>query len=288
VLLDTMINEWAALIDDLSGADRARGLELRRARPDSLSTIWPLLRLISCWGDGPARPYAAELAARAPGIALQHKGLLATEGVVTIPFRERHPIAITSHFFEFLTSSGRPALAHQLESGVEYSVVLTTGGGLYRYHLADRVIVDGRIDRTPSLTFVGKDDRVSDRCGEKLSDGFVAGVLDRMFATQRIRPRFAMLAPEELPTGVCYTLFVHGTGSQQPDLASILETALRANPHYAWCVDIGQLRPARVVSVGPQADRAYVDFCVAEGQRLGDIKPVSLHPHTGWARVLPC
>jgi hypothetical protein len=288
LLLDTLKRTWADLVDDIAKVDRRRASALRRVTPDQISAIWPKLGLISCWSDGPARAAACELAARMPGIDLQAKGLLATEGVVTIPFAGAHPIAVRSHFFEFLTPDGRPQLAHQLEPGMHYSVVLTTGGGLYRYHLADRVIVDGMVERTPSLVFAGKDDQMSDRFGEKLSDGFVAGVLDRLFAAPATRPRFAMLAPEELPAGVAYTLFVEGVHTPRPGLEALLEAGLRSNPHYAWCVDVGQLRPARVVSVGPGADRAYVDFCVAQGQRLGDIKPVSLHPGTGWADVLRC
>lgn len=32
---------------------------------------------------------------------------------------------------------------------------------------------------------------------------------------------------------------------------------LRRNPHYAWCVDLGQLAPASVAAVGPEADRVH-------------------------------
>jgi hypothetical protein len=287
-LLDTLQENWRRLVDDVATMNGARAAELHRAASDRISTVWPKLRVISCWGDGPARPHASALAARTPGIELQPKGLLATEGVVTIPFAGRHPLAIRSHFFEFLTSDNHSVLAHQLQPGTEYSVVLTTGGGLYRYHLADRVLVNGMVGRTPSLAFVGKDDRISDRFGEKLSDGFVSHVLDALFAAHGQTPRFAMLAPEESPAGVSYTLFVDRSSAQPHGLDARLEAALRKNPHYAWCVDLGQLRPARVVPVGPGADQAYVDFCVAHGQRLGDIKPVSLHTSTGWTDVLPC
>jgi len=291
-LLDTLAWDWDAILNEVSTVDASRARELRRIAPNQVRAIWPHLGLISCWGDGPAQAAAGELATRLAGIEIQRKGLLATEGVVTIPFRGHHPLAIRSHFFEFLAADGRAALAHQLEPGAEYSVVLTTGGGLYRYHLADRVIVTGWVERTPSLAFVGKDDRVSDRRGEKLSDGFVAGVFDTLFAARRPRPRFAMLAPEERGSSVCYTLFIEAdegdTDRGEAPLAAMLEAGLRANPHYAWCVDIGQLHPARVVRVGPGANRAYVDFCVTQGQRMGDVKPVSLHPGTDWSRVLPC
>jgi hypothetical protein len=149
------------------------------------------------------------------------------------------------------------------------------------------VTVDGFVDRTPSLTFVGKDDRISDLFGEKLSDGFVATVLDKLFAPPLRRPRFAMLAPGESASGVCYTLFIGRDAGPLAGLESALEAELRRNPHYAWCVDAGQLGPARVAVVGNGADRRYVEFCVSQGQRLGDIKPVSLHAGMGWAKVLP-
>ena len=52
---------------------------------------------------------------------------------------------------------------------------------MYRYRLGYRVLVDDFVYRTPSVQFVGRDDKVSDLFGEKLSDGFVAGVIDQLF-----------------------------------------------------------------------------------------------------------
>jgi hypothetical protein len=265
--------------------DPSRAGELRRLSRVSARDIWPDLALVSCWGDGPAQAYASRLARDVGGVAVQHKGLIATEAIVTIPFAGRHPLAIHSHFFEFLAPDGGCLLPHELVQGVEYSVLVTTGGGLYRYRLGDRVIVDGWIDATPSLRLVGRDDRVSDRFGEKLSDGFVTGVLAEVLA-RAAAPRFAMLAPEQTPEGFAYTLLLEPDGPVPEGLAASLERALRRNPHYGWCVDLGQLRPARVVCVGPAAGRAYVDICVARGQRLGDVKPVSLHRDSGWEDAL--
>ena len=264
--------------------DPVRAAELRTAGAHAVE-IWPHLSLISCWADGPAQAAAALLAQRCDPIALQPKGLLATEAVVTIPFDGCHPLAICSHFFEFVESGGGVKLAHDLQRGMEYTLLLTTGGGLYRYKLCDRVIVDDFVHETPSLRFLGKDDRVSDLVGEKLSDGFVAGVLDQLFSGAA--PRFAMLAPDRCAAGITYTLFVESDGSTEPDLSVRLERALRLNPQYAWCVDLGQLRPARVARVGPGAMSAFIGSCVAGGQRLGDVKPVSLSSATGWRERLP-
>jgi hypothetical protein len=261
--------------------DARRAAELRRVNAGDAASVWPGLTMVSCWGDGPAEPYARRLAQALPRATLEPKGLIATEAIVSIPFGGRHPLAIGSHFFEFVDAKGQPHLVDKLSTGEEYEVVLTTGGGLYRYALGDRVRVTGWVDATPSIAFAGRSDRVSDRFGEKLSDGFVTAVLARIFAATP-PPRFAMLAPERTPAGVAYTLLVEPEGALPEGLEASLERALRQNPHYAWCVDLGQLRPARVVRVGPHADRAYLAACVARGQRLGDVKPAALQRDDGW------
>ena len=307
-LLDTIAANYAQLVDDVGRgtlsppapasiarecvkvlqpslrADSARADVLRGLAPDDVRAIWRYLGLVSCWADGPSRTAARHLAQRLGGVPIQGKGLMATEGVVTIPLEGLHPLAVGSHVFEFVDSGGRARLAHELEHGAEYRILLTTAGGLYRYRLGDRVRVDGFVERTPSLTFVGKDDRVADWFGEKLSEGFVANTLDSLFEGRP--PRFALLAPERTRLGVAYTLFIDGEG-EYPALAARLESQLRGNPNYAWCVDLGQLRPARIVPVGPDAARRYVDACVADGQRLGDVKPAALRAEMGWSDRLP-
>jgi hypothetical protein len=262
---------------------RARQL---RALADYPRSAWPRLALVSCWGDGPSRGPADRLRERFPGIALQAKGLLATEGVLSLPFAGQRPLALLSHFYEFVDDAGRARLAHELTCGSEYSVVMTTGGGLYRYRLGDRIRVDGFVESTPSISFLGRDDRVSDLCGEKLSEPFVATALEHLFGDAL--PPFVLLAPECSVGGPAYTLFAEVRPEEQEKLAERLETELRRNPHYAWCVDLGQLRPARVVRVGPGAHQAYVDACRVRGQRLGEIKPAALRPETGWGSLLPC
>ena len=262
--------------------DAGRAAELCALESFDVRTVWPQLTMVSCWDDGYAKPAADALRRALPDIPVQAKGLVATEGIVSIPFRGRHPLAVNSHFVEFLDDEGRSRLADELSTGAEYAVVLTTSGGLYRYRLGDRVVVDGWIDGTPSLRFGGREDRISDRFGEKVSEGFVMTALRQLFGDSTM-PRFAMLAPEEWHDGTAYTLFV--TGGVTSDLAWRLEMALRRNPHYAWCVGLHQLLPARVVALGPRADDVYVDTCAARGQRIGDIKPAALHTQSGWRRA---
>src|SRR5204863_2994 len=80
---------------------------------------------------GNAAPAAASLSAKLSGLDVQPKGLLATEGVVSIPFQGQHPIAVRSHFYEFedeQDKSGRIFGAPELKPGRSYRVLITHCG----------------------------------------------------------------------------------------------------------------------------------------------------------------
>ncbi|HYO13064.1 MAG TPA: GH3 auxin-responsive promoter family protein [Thermoanaerobaculia bacterium] len=268
-----------------------RAAELRRVRPDEPVRIWPRLGLLSCWGDAHAALHLPELRRTFPGVEIQPKGLLATEAFVTIPFAGKTPLAIRSHFFEFLPEDGeRPRFVHELEPGGVYSVVVTTGGGLYRYRLGDRVEVTGFAGRTPSLRFLGREGHTSDLRGEKLHEGFVAGVLERVFRRLAIVPRFALLAPDvpdDPAAAPGYVLYLEVGGQPPTSLARILEEELEANPHYRAAVTLGQLTRAKTFLIEKEGFSLYLQLCRQQGQRLGDVKPMALSPWTGWRTIFP-
>jgi hypothetical protein len=278
--------------------------------------LWPRLRLISCWGDANAARCVPRLKALFPQVAVQPKGLIATEGFVSMPlFAAPDPVlAIRSHFFEFIPLAveegfppgeareaqgrPRPVTLDRLEAGRSYSVVLTTGGGLCRYRLQDVVEVTGWHRSCPTLRFLGKEPQVSDRFGEKLEESHVMVALDRAFERRGLAPAFAMMACEQVkePTGSgrpvsgpthAYTLFLE-VGAQEERLSGLadeIEEILCENFHYEYCRRLDQLGHARVVAVGRGSSHAYLTECVRRGQREGDVKPVGLHPGSGWTEV---
>jgi hypothetical protein len=229
--------------------------------------FWPKLRLISCWTDANAAAPAARLAAMFPHARMQGKGLIATEGFISLPLsgHEGSALAIRSHFLEFAPVGGNETLlAHELDRGQQYEVVVTTGGGLRRYPLKDVIEVVGRVKQCPLIRFVGRQ-MVSDWFGEKLSEAFVATVLrDELPAAS-----FAMLACD--PKIPAYVLFVDG---EMPSQARI-ETRLRENFHYDYARFRGQLQELRVAHV-PHAGEIYQQFCVRNGMKAGDVKPLAL------------
>jgi hypothetical protein len=276
LLLEALPRFWDALIRD---AGRS---ELGSLSPDAPTRIWPKLGLISCWGDAHAALSLNELARTFPGVEIQPKGLIATEGFVTIPFRGAWPLAVRSHFFEFLPEDGgSPRFGWELEEGRIYSVVLTTGGGLYRYRLEDRVRVEGFLEKTPSLRFLGKEGHVSDLRGEKLHESFVAGILAQVLSG--ITPRFAMLAPDG---EIGYVLFLETDAEPRTDLVERLDEELSANPHYRLCRALGQLSAVRVRRLEPGAYARYLHRCRQRGQRWGDVKPLALSPLNDWEEAL--
>lgn len=292
----------SSLLDAWNGDTRWRD---KRGR-SVYEAIWPGLALISCWGDGHAANYVEMLHRMFPNTPIQPKGLLATEGIISFPLGGQvgGALSLNSHFFEFVATqsnncAGEVKPAHEVELGEVYSVVITTGGGLYRYQLHDLVEVTGFVGQCPMVRFLGKGDSTVDLYGEKLYEFHVRQIVTQELARLRLPPGFWMLAPErDGDYSAHYTLFIQCPPLQEEthlkqsfrDLAARLEEGLNLNYHYKYCRELGQLNSARVFLIGDESGGAYNRFletCNLLGQRLGDIKPTGLHPYTGWATVFP-
>ncbi|OGV67582.1 MAG: hypothetical protein A3K19_13365 [Lentisphaerae bacterium RIFOXYB12_FULL_65_16] len=252
--------------------------------------LWPELAVISCWTDGRASPWVERLREWFPDVCIQGKGLLATEGVVSIPtgcgrFRVG---AVRSHFFEFIDlATEEVRFLWELELGRDYSVVLTTGGGLWRYRLHDVVRVTGFCQRTPCFAFQGKDNAVSDVVGEKLDERHAAEALRVAESRTGLHPAFAMLAPVVEGARCGYALFLElaegEAASRVAEFSAVVEEELCRNYHYAHARQLGQLAAVEVRQVRGDAMAAYRAAWVARGMKAGDIKPVALRPETFWA-----
>jgi len=255
-----------------------------------VSRLWPRLSVVSAWADGNAALHVDELTGLLPQSELQPKGLLATEGVVSVPL-SRHPegaaLAIGSHFFDFVDDNGEVRLAHQLQPGCSYGVHLTTGGGLYRYRLGDRVQITGLWGQLPLLRFVEREGAVSDWFGEKLNPQHVVEVVGSgLPASSALTACLLALEQEPRPRYVLWTEAVD-EGPGCGDLAAHLEAGLRDSHHYDLCRRSGQLGAAEVrpVAVGAVA-RARDLRAQHEQRRLGAQKPELLDRRDGWAQYL--
>jgi hypothetical protein len=272
----------------------SRVLQSSASLEERLQEVWPRLALISCWGDAAAARFLPDLRRLFPKVEIQPKGLLATEGFVSFPLIgcPGAVLSLRSHFFEFAeASSARCQLAHELDLGGRYRVVITTAGGLYRYQLGDEVEVVGFHRECPLIRFVGRSDTTSDLVGEKLAEPHVRAVIDRLLATHRLQARFALLVPV-LQRLARYRLYLQGAGitALSPLLGALregLENGLMENPYYRHAVAAGQLAGAEVTALDPAASPwlLYERRCLDEGQKCGSIKPMALDRRPGWPEI---
>lgn len=271
-LLEHLEHHRGRLLEDLPRAQRARLRDQSFTQP---AALWPNLRVISAWADGPAAAAARQVQERCPGIAFQAKGLLATEGLVSIPWSAQHPLAITAHVYEFLMPDGSVRWPEDLQIGDQAEVLLTTGGGLRRYRLGDLVAVDGLVGRTPSLRFLGRLGRVSDLVGEKLDELQVsriladAGLNGALLQAESDQRGYRLLLPRGLRL----------TGQQADRLAAItndIEARLAHSQQYATARALGQLRPLHGVQLPCTASELLISWATHRGQRVGEAKPPAL------------
>jgi len=258
--------------------------------------LWPRLRVVSCWTDGHAARALAPVQADFQGVELQPKGLLATEGVLSFPLSPvgggappPAPVAaVNSHVLELIDlehPEARPVRIHEAQVGGRYSPLLSTQGGLLRYHLQDEVACVGHYGKVPCLRFVGKLDRSSDLVGEKLT----AGDAERALAAAEaaVGPlAFGLLAPDVGAAPPAYRLFLEpGSGADLEAAARAAEAALQGGYHYRYARELGQLGPVRATRVEGGAAR-FEAALVARGTKAGDIKPTPLDNRLFWSEVL--
>jgi hypothetical protein len=280
---------------DLQRAGELRGA-LRAGDPGAIHVrLWPGLRLLSCWTDANSSAAARTLACMFPQARVQGKGLIATEGFVSFPLhgQEGSALAICSHFLEFLPADAvgscdfeRPQLAHELEKGQKYGVVLTTGGGLYRYQLQDLIEVIGKVHECPLIRFLGRQSYVSDWFGEKLNEAHVSEILREVFDELELSPAFAMLACEADRPEPGYVLYIESSATEI-DLHRArvrIEERLRENFHYNYARQLGQLATLRAFRANGAAE-TFVEAMRQSGQRAGAIKQMALDQRGGWSRI---
>ena len=268
----------AAMLYDWQGAPE----------PALFAALWPRLALVSAWDTAASATWADALRALLPHADFQGKGLWATEGVVTFPWQGHTPLAYQSHVYEFEDlDSGRILPPWALREGQEVQPLLTTGSGMLRYRMQDRVRVSGHLGSVPCLTFLGRDDGV-DMVGEKLSAVFVQQVLDALPLADGQRVVTLLAAQDCDGEGRAgYRLLLDSDRPEVPAdsarLATRLDEALGQQFHYTLARNLGQLAPARVLCHRHMREH-YLGLCRDLGMIEGNIK---IEPLRLWPGALP-
>lgn len=239
--------------------------------------LWPDLALVSAWDTADAATWAAQLRLRFPQAAFEGKGLWATEGVVTIPYAGRYPLAYQSHVYEFERLADGVVLAPwELKEGDEVSPVISCSNGLLRYRMDDSLAVTGFYGQVPCFQFQGRRFGV-DLVGEKMAPEAARQVLADIALQFDLEP-VSLLAVDAAGEGRSRYVALFGRGlSARPapapeELAAAVERGLCRHFHYELARNLRQLEPAAALVVD-DGWSAYQAVAVGGGMIAGNIKP---------------
>jgi hypothetical protein len=166
--------------------------------------VWPGLKLVVSWRSPMQQPYLKLLAPHLGAVPQRDYILMASEGIIAIPHEDHRSgglLATPIHFYEFIPEEQADRadpdvlLAHQLEVGRSYVVLLSTSAGLYRYNISDVVRVSGMSGRTPIVEFLHRTGATSSITGEKLTEDQVVAAVTALAARHRLALEGFTLVP---------------------------------------------------------------------------------------------
>ncbi|RFA25861.1 hypothetical protein CAI21_18065 [Alkalilimnicola ehrlichii] len=246
--------------------------------PEFLRELWPSLGVVSASDGAAAAPWADAVRALLPAVRFQGKGLWGPEGVVTLPYRGSYPLAVRSHFYEFVDLDSEAVVpAWQLEQGQEVRPVLTTASGLLRYALPDRLLVSGFMQECPTFTYLGRAGSV-DIVGERLNPTVAETLLSSLHNMPARKPLTLIGVDAGRPAKrPFYLVLCEGSENAASDqqLAARLEIQLREHFHYDLARDLGHLAPLQCFTT--RQARAIIRYFGERKNRIvGDTRPEPL------------
>lgn len=241
-------------------ADRLSKINTTDSPPELLN-LWPSLSLIICWQSQVVQPYFKQLKPYTRGVAMRDYITQSSECMMAVPIKDSTSgglLAHSAHYFEFIPEAEvhneAPSTkgAWDVQIGSRYEVVVTTGGGLYRYRMGDCVQVNEFHGSVPVIEFLYRIGRTSSMTGEKLTEF-------QVLCAAKAATAICKIGPDEF-------LFFPCSG-HQPHYSIALETddeELTDQCLVVWCRAFEQ--QLKVVN------GEYSDKCVSG--RLGPIVPL--------------
>jgi hypothetical protein len=178
--IDPMVLE---IINPQLAPDPERAAELRQILEKTgdlqPKEYWPNMQLMAFWLSASVGHYIKDVKPLvSEKAAFFDAGYGSSEVRINIPTQPNNAagtLSVYTAFYEFIPESGgNPLLAHQLEDGKLYELVVTTWSGLYRYNMKDKVKVEGFTGNTPNIVFAYKSGEILNIAEEKVPASLVA------------------------------------------------------------------------------------------------------------------
>lgn len=277
--------EARAYVADKYRGNSSRAAELRALGPTLFAQeVWPRLKLVVSWRSPMQQPYLKLLEPHLGKVPQRDYLLMASEAVMAIPAVDHQSggvLATPFTFFEFVREeeldepSPQIFLAHELEVGKNYAVILSTTAGLYRYNIGDVVRVSGFRERTPIIEFLHRAGSTCSLTGEKLTEDQVTAAVGEVARSLGVDlegftllpardgfPRYVMLA--EPGDGVDARTFSGAPFMLDRALAAqnieygAKRSSERLDPPEIWIVRAGSYEAARRKRVAAGANDAQI------------------------------
>jgi hypothetical protein len=255
---------------------------LDQKAPLTISDVWPNLASLVLWTGGNCSLLLPQIKKMIkPNVHLVELGYLCSEfyGTVTVDATKNLQVPTLSHnFFEFILKTNyengirETILLDELKLGLEYYIIVTTPGGLYRYFINDIVRVKDFFNLTPALEFLQKGKGITNLTGEKITENQLVSFFEKADLIYLNISFFMCLANAALQE---YTLYIEA----EVDVIDIknLEKSLhehlcRVNIEYESKVASKRLFPMKITMLKNKTGEAYRTFCLKKGMRESQYK----------------
>lgn len=271
-----------------------------RLRPQS---YWPNLGLIGCWKGGSVGVRLQEFESWfGATTAVRDLGYMASEGQMSLPISDKGSagiLAIDTNFYEFVPEAeiantrASPLTCEELEVGVEYHLILTSAGGLYRYDINDVVRVAGYYQKTPLIEFLRKGRDVTNITGEKLHVNQIIRAMEQAQRAVGIAVRHFRACADIERSRYVFAVETDAAASPAalPALLNAIESSLCGlNVEYAQKRDSQRLKPPALWLMQPgwfeRKTSAAMQKSVRDTQHKAQLLTTALEPSGEVLRVV--
>jgi hypothetical protein len=253
------VHDGAAIGGENRPPNHSRAAELEHllsaGRAFTLHDVWPTLTVVECWKTAGSRLYVDQLrSCLGPEVDIFPAGYGSTESSIAFtlePTIDAVLLDVTCAFFEFtpVDHPGDPPVLHyELERDRDYSVVVTTMSGLYRYALGDVVRVHDFVNGVPLIDFQHRDGVVSSLLAEKMTEPQIASAVAAVLRESGVGDE-ASVCPV-YGAKPHYLLLLAARAELAPEearhLAVTFDMTLSRNVNYAFHRAAGLIWPARI------------------------------------------
>jgi hypothetical protein len=242
--------------------DPERAAELRQIFETSGNLLpkayWPNLQLMTFWLSASVGHYIKDVKPLVYEKAVFFDaGYGSSEVRINIPSQPNNAagtLSIYTAFYEFIPENGgTPLLAHQLEDGKLYELIVTTWSGLYRYNMKDMVKVEGFTGNTPNVVFQYKSGDILNIAEEKVPAILVNESIRQVAPMLGVSPVQIQIYPnQDDRTYYCYLeAAAAGSDFDAKKLSELAHHQLskKSLSYDVFCIQQKMIKPLQIVAM---------------------------------------